>query len=113
MNTLLQTDDRGIAEAISSLLTIIVTSHGRIFDVLSSEGGTTTPTEESHEELERGSEQETEGEWNTIDVVNIAGVTGEVPDESRHVPEIDGTVVGDEEGLAVDAMVMIDEGLFR
>ena len=106
-NAFLQIDDRGITEAISSLSTIIVTSHGRVFDVLSSERRTTT--EESHDELERGREEEAKGERDPIDVVDLAGVTGEVPDKSRHVPEIDGAIVGDEKSLAVDAVVVTME----
>ena len=99
-----EADEGLVAEAALGLGDVVVAGHAAVDDALAVEGRGLA--DEGEEELAEEAEGDAEVAAEHPLGAGGAAAAGRVPDGAHHVPEVDGGVVGDEEGLAVDALVV-------
>lgn len=103
-HTVLQTDKGPITQPPLRLLDIEVPCHSRVQNPHPSERGT-HPDQPAHR-LSAPAQDEPHFSRNRPHVLLPTRAPGRIPNQSRKVPKVNGAVVGDKEGLAVDLFVV-------
>lgn len=104
VDALLQRPQGHVVEDPLGLGDVVVPRHGGHGDLLGGKGG--LAAEDGGEDLAQEAEDVAEAGAHGPDARGALVVAGGAEDGAGEVPEVDGAVVGDEEGLAVDALVV-------
>lgn len=107
-DALLEGPEGPVAEDTLGLGDVVVTGHAGEDDALAGKGGILADDVEEDLAAEAKSDAEVAG--HSPPGAGTALVAGGTPDSAGKVPKVDGGVVGDEEGLAVDALVIQRHG---
>lgn len=108
LDTIAQADQRLVAEAPLRLGDVVVPRHGAVHDPLAVEGRRLPQDPEG--DLAQEPQEQARVPAQDPDLVGGPLRAGLAPDGAHEVPEVDGAAVGDEEGLAVDLLVVEGRG---
>lgn len=104
LDSVAQLDQRLVAEPPPRLGDVVVPRHAAVGDALAVEGGRLA--NDAKEDLTQQTEEQARFAGQGPRAAGPLVAAGGPPDSAGEVPKVDGLAVGDEEGLAVDALVV-------